>query len=102
MTKQLWCISCANQPIVAKDPGSHTRYVFGLLKLDKPTIDIVIQSAGQSDRHIPVSGRLCDACKASIKRGDRACAWSFWKRGDMPEWEAEYLDPITERKQHDW
>ena len=101
-SRNLLCKSCGTKPLVEEDPGSHTAFVWGISKLNKPN-DPIIFTMGVETKHIDVPEMICDWCAAPIHQGDVTCAWTFWMDPQVkPEWESEYLDPITDRKQHDW
>jgi hypothetical protein len=102
-SRQLLCVECASRPPVEEDPGSHVTYVWGTTKIERPNTPIIVHNTDGSEKLIPVPQMLCDACCKPIMKGERACAWTFWRDPQVKyHWEDEYLESITDRKQRDY
>ena len=83
-------------------PAEFQRVVLGTAK--QPQQDQRWQSVNGDVTLLPVSHFNCDSCDAEIEPGQVCSGWSVWREDmlSVPEWESEYLVPITQQEFEKW
>ncbi|HEX5426577.1 MAG TPA: hypothetical protein VFW94_23720 [Candidatus Acidoferrales bacterium] len=113
--RRLFCESCvnpyagtsarANTSIVFADaskeifPLEKTRVVYGTAKLPMAAQRVVLVNGAA--KPLESAHYDCDGCGKGIYPGELCAALSAWRddgRGEMGEWETEYLNPLSQEE----